>query len=174
LCCSENVVHLKLSFCVGPPSLYLSFSHRTTLNISSHALAHFDTSDSDRYTGTPTCPPPLCHKKTIIDLNKIKRRICGLNMIWFPVDLYLYQPSFTSRMPSFSVVPTAGNRGRRQHPCCERTGFIYPMFGCFYTCIIDSHHSICIPFPSSVSGPLQLHVSHLFIYYVSVCVSVWV
>lgn len=163
---------LSVSLCLFP-STTDCFSLQCMLNISTYALAHFDTPES--YRGCMLSPLSLslclssCHMRTIIDRGKIKRRTCGLNVIWFTVDLYLEQSTmeqnFTEGKPSIN--------SRKWHPhCIKRACLLAGVWMSVCTCIINIHHSIFLLLPSA---SLHLQVSHLFICYVrrfSVCVCV--
>lgn len=60
------------------------------LNVSSHALADFDTPEPQICMPSPF---PLCvclsQVRTAIDLGKIKSNTCRLNMIWLTVEFGL-------------------------------------------------------------------------------------
>lgn len=163
------------SYCVGLPfflfslfqslSLYHKLCHVEHLLPRTRSLWHSRELQSCMLSPLSFFSLFLCQIRTIIDLDKIKRRSCGSDVIWFTVNLYLDGTKFQRKAVCFCeecLVKTA--REMVENP----TSTLCMMM---FTCCCLHQYSLVHLFPSGGVTSLHLHVSHLLCHTECVCAS---
>lgn len=141
------------------------------LNISSHALAHFDTPESLTTPHSPTVSEFVSNKDNYWSGQNQEKEM------WVKRDL-AYSGSLYWSDHHGSKVQSRLFGEKSLNPHCTWNVVLVWVSGCICTSIINIHYSIFLLFPSGVLGFLFTHlqVPHLFcsVYLiVCVCVCAW-